>query len=103
MLAMHLRIELRSRYVNINIMIFNGSQFSSIPLLLGQAESKDILFHSVTVAEAPEGHLVLVTGKPLLVAVESKVEDYRPNSNLHLGGVDCDRSQVKMRILYSWP
>ena len=56
MLAMHLRVELRSRYVNINITIFNGSQFSSIPLLLGQAP--------VTVAEAPEGHLVLVTGKP---------------------------------------
>jgi len=58
-----------------------------------RAESKErLLFHSVTFAGA--------TGRPsrlvdwevtLLVAVQSKVEDCRPNNNFHLGGVNCDQ------------
>jgi hypothetical protein len=56
-----------------------------------RAENKEsLLFHSVTFAWRLEGHFGLLTRKSL-IAVQSKVEDYKPNSNLHLGGVNCDQ------------
>jgi hypothetical protein len=57
-----------------------------------RAESKErLLFHSVTFAEATGRPSRLVDREAtLLGAAQYEVEGCGPNSNLHLGGVNCD-------------
>lgn len=78
MLAMHLRIEIRSRYVNINMISMDLNFPASRHW--DRAENKErLLFHSVTFAEA--------TGRP------SRLVDREATS--YCGAVQSRRLQTK--------